>query len=147
MTEPASANVFLDEYRTTFERFDVAAVAAFVAFPLQVTGDAADVTVVSVPTVEAWLPQIERIVGAYRLLGVATADARDVRVVAVTARIAQATVNWVLRDGEGGVVYDFHASYTLADLGAGHRITAIAHDESPKLMAAVARHRAGGTPA
>ena len=96
MTDQASAKQFLDEYRATFERFDVAAVAAFFAFPLQVTGDAADVTVVSVPALEAWVPQIERIVGAYRMLGVASADARDVRIVAVTTRITQATVNWVL---------------------------------------------------
>ena len=142
MTDQASAKQFLHEYRATFERFDVAAVAAFFAFPLQVTGDAADVTVVSVPTLEAWVPQIERIVGAYRMLGVASADARDVRVVAVTTRISQATVNWHLLDAQGAAIYDFHASYTLADLGAGLRITAIAHDESPRLMAALARHQA-----
>ncbi len=142
MTEQVAAKQFLDEYRTTFERFDVAAVAAFFAFPLQVTGDAANVTVVSVPTLEAWLPQLERIVGAYRLLGVASADARDVRVVAVTSRISQVSVNWVLLDGEGKVVYDFHASYTVADLCAGLLITAIAHDEGPRLMAALARRQA-----
>jgi hypothetical protein len=142
MTKHPAANQFLDDYRTTFERFDVAAVAAFFAFPLQVTGDAAEVTVVSVPTLEAWVPQIERIICAYRMLGVASADARSVRVVAVTPRISQASVTWVLLDGEGRLVYDFSASYTLADFGAGLRITAIAHDESPRLMAALARRQA-----
>jgi len=142
MTDKTPAELFLSDYRETFERFDVAAVAAFFAFPLQVTGDAAEVTVVSVPTLEAWLPQIERIVGAYQMLGVASADARGARVVSVTSRISQATVNWHLLDADGAVVYDFHASYTLADLGAGLRITAIAHDESPRLMAALARRQA-----
>jgi hypothetical protein len=142
MTQPSAAHQFLEEYRATFERFDVAAVAAFFAFPLQVTGDAADVTVVSVPTLEAWLPQIERIVGAYRLLGVASADARSVRIVAVTSRISHASVNWSLLDGDGRLVYDFNASYTLADFGGGLRVTSIVHDESPKLMAALARRQA-----
>ena len=147
MTDRSTVDRFLRDYRVAFERFDVAAVAAFFAFPLQVTGDAADVTVVSVPALDAWVPQIERIVGAYRLLGVASADARYVRLVSVTSRISQAAINWHLLDAAGGGVYDFHASYTLADLGAGLRITAIAHDESPRLMAAVARRHAGGTPA
>jgi hypothetical protein len=142
MTEQAAAKVFLDEYRATFERFDVAAVAAFFAFPLHVTGDATEVTVVSVPTLEAWLPQIERIVGAYRMLGVASADARDVRILAVTRRVSQAAVNWHLLDAQSAVLYDFNASYTLADLGSGPRITAIAHNERPKMMAALARQQA-----
>jgi hypothetical protein len=142
MIDRAAAELFLDEYRQAFQRFDVASVAAFFAFPLQVTGDATDVTVVSVPTVDAWLPQIERIVGAYRLLGVASAKVAGLRVIAVTARIAQAAVHWVLHDGQGAVVYDFHASYALADFGNGLRIIAIAHDESPRLVAALARRQA-----
>jgi len=142
MTEKGRPELFLDEYREAFERFDVAAIAACFAFPLHVTGDAIDVTIVSVPTLEAWLPQLERIVGAYRMLRVASADARDLRVVSVTSRIAQATSNWHLLDVQGEVIYDFHASYTLADIGAGLRITAIAHDEGPRLLAAVARRQA-----
>jgi hypothetical protein len=144
MINRAAAELFLDEYRQAFQRFDVASVAAFFAFPLQVTSDAADVTVVSVAAVDAWLPQIERIVGAYRLLGVASAKVAGLRVIAVTQRIAQAAVHWVLLDGQGGVIYDFHASYALADFGAGLRITTIAHDESSRRMAALARRQAAG---
>ena len=142
MTDKTPAELFLSDYRETFERFDVAAVAAFFAFPLQVTGDAAEVTVVSVPTLEAWLPQIERIVGAYRLLGVAWASPGDIRIRLVTERIAQVTVDWELDDAQHDCVYDFNASYTLADFGAGLRITAIAHNERPKLTAALARKQA-----
>lgn len=139
MADRSTVEQFLDEYRQAFERFDVPAVAAFFAFPCHVTADAADVIIVSVATLDAWLPQIERIVGAYRVLGVASATIADLQVVAVTPRIAQATVNWALVDAHGRDVYDFHASYTLADLGAGPRITAIAHDETPRLVAALAK--------
>jgi hypothetical protein len=42
---------------------------------------------------------------------------------------------------EGGRIYDFDASYTLADLGEGMRITAIAHNETPRLRALIERQR------
>lgn len=57
----------------------------------------------------------------------------------LTPRLAQATVPWRLRDGAGGHLYDFDASYTLADLGAATRITSIAHNETFHLRAAVER--------
>jgi len=51
-------------------------------------------------------------------------------------------VRWSLRTADGGDVYAFTTSYTLADLADGTRIVAIAHDESPKLAAAVAARAA-----
>lgn len=48
--------------------------------------------------------------------------------------LAQASVRWRLTDGAGRAIYDFDASYTLADLGDGPRITAIAHNEGPLLQ-------------
>ena len=62
---------FIDGYRRTFETFDVGAICGAFAFPVQVVGDAGEVgVVVAMPALEAWRPQVERIVGAYRLLGV-----------------------------------------------------------------------------
>jgi hypothetical protein len=49
------------------------------------------------------------------------------------------TVHWDSVDGAGGRIYGFDASYTLADLGEGIRITAIAHNETPRLRALVER--------
>ena len=143
MVERSSVEQFLDRYRTAFQRFDVAAVAGHFAFPCQVTSDAAEVTVTSVPSLEAWVPQVERIVGAYRALGVTSADALDIRVIELTPRLAQAAVRWRLRDVSGGLVYEFDASYALADLGDGLRITAIAHNETPRLRAAMEARRPG----
>ena len=51
------------------------------------------------------------------------------------------TVHWSLRTAEDAEVYAFTASYTLADGAEGTRVVAIAHDETPKLQAAVARAR------
>ncbi len=141
MPDRTAAEAFIDEYRRTFESFDVDAITALYAFPVQVVGDAGAVSVVVVPTADAWAQQVAKIVGAYRLLGVAGATATRLDVAEVTPAVAQAVVTWSLHTAEGEPVYDFTASYTLADLADGTRITAIAHDESPKLMQAVARAR------
>jgi hypothetical protein len=88
---------------------------------------------------ETWLPQIERLVAAYRELGVRSAETLELQVIELTPRLAQATVHWGLVDHAGGPIYEFDASYTLADLGDGLRITAIAHNETPRLRAAIQR--------
>lgn len=144
MVERAAVEAFIDRYRATFESFDVEAIAACFAFPCQVTSDGDAVTVIAVPAVEAWRPGIERVVGAYRLLGVRSATMAELRVVDVTPHVAHAVVRWALTDGAGATVYEFDASYTLADLGDGLRITGIVHNETPRLLAAVARRQAGG---
>jgi hypothetical protein len=141
--DTATVEAFIDRYRATFESFDVAAIAGCFAFPCHVTSEGEAAGVTSVPAVDAWLPQVARIVGAYRLLGVHHAEILDLRIVPVTARAAHAVVRWGLRGVDGATVYDFAASYTVADLGDGLRITAIVHDETPKLLAAVAQAQAG----
>jgi hypothetical protein len=134
---------FIEGYKATFESFDLEAITGWFAFPCQVASEGEHVTVVSVPTGDAWRPQIARIIGAYRLLGVVRAEILDLRAVPVTPRVGHAVVTWGLRGADDAAIYDFHASYTLADTGAGLRIIAIAHDETPRLMAAVARAQAG----
>ena len=140
MPDRTAAEGFIDAYRRTFESFDVDAVVAHFAFPLQVTSEGGEaVTVVSVPDAGAWRPQVERIVGAYRLLGVTGATVEALRVADVTPRVAHAIVRWGLVTADGSPVYAFTASYTLVDSPDRTRITALAQDETPKLMAAVAR--------
>ncbi len=142
MVDTGEAEAFIERYRDTFQSFDVDSIAGFFAFPCLVVGEAESVSVVSVPAADAWTPQIARIVGAYRLLGVERAEILRLETVAVTSRVSHVVVSWVLR-GAGVPIYDFTASYTVVDTGDGLRIVAIAHDETPKLMAAVARAQAG----
>lgn len=138
-----AVTAFIDGYRRTFETFDLDAICGLFAFPLQVVGDAGEVGIVVVPSRDAWLPQVERIVGAYRLLGVASSAIESLEVTEVTPRVAHATVPWRLRDGDGGTIYAFTASYTLAETADGPRVVAVAHDETPKLAAAVAKAKGG----
>ena len=143
MGDEGAIRAFIDGYRRTFETFDVDAITACFAFPLQVVGDGDPVAPVAIPDREAWQPQIERIVGAYRLIGVRRAEVRALRVVPATPHVAHAIVGWSLRDAAGAVIYDFDASYTVATAAGGWRIVGIVHDETPKLQLAVARAQAG----
>ena len=136
--DTTAAEAFIDGYRATFESRDVAAIAERFTFPCQVIGQADGVTVAVVPDVAAWTTSIERIVGAYRVLGVASAVIEALQVVEVTPGIAHAVVRWNLLDSAGGSIYAFTASYTLIDSAPGPRIAAIAHDEGPLLAQALA---------
>ncbi len=132
---------FVDAYRMAFDAFDPVAIADLFFYPCQITSDAGEISVVTVPTRDIWLPQIERLVEAYRSIGVRSAEVIELQVVELTPRLAQAAISWRLVDGSGQPLYDFDAAYTLGDPGTGLRIAAIAHNETPRLRAALARSR------
>lgn len=141
--EHSVSRTFLDAYRTAFETLDANVIADFFHYPFQVTSDAGAVSTIVVPSREAWLPQLERLVGAYGLIGVHTADVLSLQVDDLTPLLGQATVHWGLVTALRAPIYDFTASYTLGDLGSGTRITAIAHNESPRLRAYLEAHKPG----
>jgi hypothetical protein len=58
--------------------------------------------------------------------------------------IAVVQVRWILHRRNRQPVYDFTAVYTLARAEDGLRIVAIAHDELPKMQAALKRSNSGG---
>jgi hypothetical protein len=143
MPEPSKTQHFLDAYRAAFEAFDVEAIVDLFSYPCQITSDAGEVTVTTVGSREAWVPQVERLVSAYREIGVRSAAFLELHVIELSARLAQVTVRWALADGKGRSIYDFEASYSLADHGNGMRITAITHNEMPRLRAAIEDKRRG----
>ena len=125
---------FLAIYRAAFEALDASAIADLFAYPLQIGTDAAGVDVATVATREAWLPQIEQLVAAYRTIGVRDARIAELEVLKPTPNIRLATVRWRLSDADGEEIYTFDASYSLVDRGDDLRITAIVHDETPRLL-------------
>jgi hypothetical protein len=137
--ERSAVRAFLDAYRAAFETFNVAAVADLFYYPCHITSDAAEVTVAVIPARDAWIPHLGQLVAAYRAIGVRSAEVLTVDVVEITKRLVQAAVHWGLFGEHGRPIYDFDASYTLAELGEGMRITAIAHNEAPRLRAAIER--------
>jgi hypothetical protein len=141
MVERSTVEHFLDAYRAGFEAFDVEAILDLFSYPCQITSDAGGVTVTTVGSRAAWVPQVDRLVAAYREIGVRTAEVLELQLMELTSLLSQVTVHWRLADGEARSLYDFDASYTVADRGDGMRITAIAHNEIPRLRAAVERQR------
>jgi hypothetical protein len=139
--ERSSIQAFFDTYRAAFEAFDVAAIADLFSYPCQITSGDPEIAVTTIGGREVWVAQIERLVTAYRAIGIQSAEALELRVVELTSRLAQATVHWGVCDQEGETIYDFDASYTLADFGQGIRITAVAHNETSRLRAAIDRQR------
>jgi len=131
--------VFLRSYRTAFEHLDLAQIAAHFAFPLQVATDAGEIAVSVVPTVADWLPQVERLAGAYRTIGMRSAHPEETIMEVVSPRLLQVRVRWRLLDGAGAALYEFNAGYTLAEVQGGLRIVALAHDELPRLRARLAQ--------
>ena len=125
----ADIQAFFDSYRNAFERREPAAIADHFRFPLHVTGDAGEVTAVSIPSVEAWIPQLERLLTVYKQLDVKTAQMVEVRITRFSPRLAQAAVHWALESSTAKTIYEFDATYTLAGTGASQKITAIAHNE------------------
>lgn len=144
MDRGPATDEFLEAYRRAFAAFDVEAVADMFAYPWQITSGADESSVTIVPGREAWLPELERLVAAYRTIGVTAAEILERRTTELTPGLTQVVVRWALMDGAGARIYDFEATYTLADLGDGLRITAIAHNETPRLRAALAARRSGG---
>ncbi len=153
MTAGPEIERFLDAYRGAFETFDAPAIADLFAYPATVVGDApGGLTVARVVSREAWLPQIERLLEAYRAMGVRSAQARERCSMQLARGLAQVTLQWRLLDETGDTLYDFDASYTLVDQGQGLRIVAVAHNETTRLIAltrgrtAPSREHAPGEP-
>jgi hypothetical protein len=134
---------FFDRYREAFAAFDAVAIGDLFAFPCLVASGGDGTHVTTAATIEEWLPQMERLVAAYRAIGVRSADVLALRTAELSPGLVHAWVHWGLR-GEGGAsLYEFDAAYTLADLGEGLRITAIAHNEAPRLRMRMREMRAG----
>ncbi len=92
---------------------------------------------VSVAGRDDWPQVIAGLLGAYERLGVVEVVPQALEVDEPMVAVAVVRVHWALQREDGDAVYDFTAVYTLARLDNGLRIVAIAHDELPKLQAAL----------
>ena len=120
---------FFDSYRAAFERRDASAIATHFRFPLHVSGDAGEVTTVAIPSIEVWVPQLERLLAGYAKLNVKTATIVEARTTRFSPRLAQAAIHWALSSSTGSAIYEFDATYTLAATDGALKIAAIAHNE------------------
>jgi len=137
---------FFESYRLEYERADASAITSYFAFPLQVVSDTGDyrdamgeIVVMHVPSPDEWTSQIDRLLAAYAKLGIAAARVVESETFELSPRLFQAVLRWELQDSHGDQVYRFDAAYTLARIDGALRITALAHNERPRLQALLAR--------
>jgi hypothetical protein len=139
---PAMAHdalLFLDSYRSAYERGDIDAIVDLFAFPCHVTGDGDPASLEVARSREEWKPIIERIVDAYQKIGVKTATIESVWTDNISPHLAVVRVGWHLKNAEGSTLYEFTSVYTLAEVDDRLRVSAVVHDELPKLRAALRR--------
>ena len=84
---------------------------------------------------------LARLLSAYKRLGVTDCVPRAVEISEPMDAVAVVRVHWALQRQDRKPVYDFSAVYTLALAASRLRIVALAHDELPKLQAALQRPR------
>jgi len=134
-----AARSFMERYQQTFETFDATAIAALFVFPCHVTGTGSEISVSSYSGADEWTAALDRVVGAYRTIGVERAELVSLKTTELSHDLFVAVVTWRLIGAGDRVLYEFDAAYTLADTGDGLRIAAIAHNETPRLMALMGR--------
>lgn len=128
---------FLKLYRAAFTQADLSALVDCFVFPLQVVSVADGEASSSVAYVEEWPGVLERLLGAYKRLGVTDCVPLAVEITDPMDAVAVMRVHWALQRAGREPVYDFIAVYTLAFAAGRLRIVALAHDELPKMRAAL----------
>lgn len=128
----------LERYRAAFEGGNVGGVLDCCRCPLQVVSvDAGDPSI-SIAGEADWALNVRRLLDTYRRLGLSDAVMADISVSPLLDAMATAQVRWALHSSSGELIYDFTAVYTVVESDVGPRIIAVAHDEMPKLRAALA---------
>lgn len=121
-------------------RLDRDALSELFTLPVQVVSAIDHGVTVSVSNREEWFAVLDGLLAAYRSLGVADAEVLESEPMPVTPELASARVFWRLRRDDGSCVYHFTAIYTIAEINGTFRVAGIAHDELPKLQAAMAHN-------
>jgi len=129
----------IEGYRDAFTRGDLPALVEFFGYPLQVVSvtDGAEVSVVQRTD---WTGVLERLLDTYKRLGVVNAVPLALDVSQPMEGVAFVNVRWELRSQDDRPIYDFAAVYTLVRTEDQLRIVSVAHDELPKLRAAMNAH-------
>ena len=141
LTEPApSVQQFFQSYRRAFEQYDADGIGELFAYPGLVISDDDEVDLTPVAIRREWVRNLEHLLGTYRRIRFASARILELAAAELSPRLHQAVVHWELYDDADRTLYDFQATYTLAEAGGGLRIAAVAHNELPRLRARLAEH-------
>jgi len=130
-----AVKVFLESYASAFQASDKDAVADRYAYPVHVVTHNGGVRFLAIPSRAAWLAVVERILQMYGAMGVRRAAMRDLNVIDISPQVAQARLVWALRGDGDKPLYEFEATYTLAQLDGELKIVqVISENEQPKFQ-------------
>jgi hypothetical protein len=131
---PPDIESFFQSYVQAFERFDVDALAAHLAYPCQSVADTR-----SAPTVfgspDDYRTGIEPLISAYRKLGVAQGRIRRLQVSSLAPSLAVCSVEWDINRADGSPLYQHEAVYTLTRHTGSWAIATIAFNELSRIQA------------
>ncbi len=125
---------FFQSYTQAFERSDAAALAGHFIYPCQIVGENTPLTVGVMNAAPDYVAVISRFLELYRKAGVVTGRILDFSLTELSPRLVSARLHWQIANEAGAQLYEFAAIYTLAKGDDGWRITAIAHNELPRLQ-------------
>ena len=127
----------MEQYRSAFASADVDALLDCFNFPLQVVSLTTEQASVSIARTEDWPHVLDELLSGYERLRVVEPVPLSLEVTEPIEGVAFVRVHWALQRANGDPIYDFKAVYTLARTDSRYRIVAIAHNELPKLRAAL----------
>lgn len=128
---------FLSRYAQEFATGDAAKIATYFAYPLQTISAEESSASVSAFSEAEWKAVLDRLLSAYRQLGVARAKPLWSEVDMWMPGLHFLSVTWRLLDCADRLIYTFDAVYIVADTGPGLRVAALAHNERDGLDAAL----------
>lgn len=132
---------FFQAYCAAFEALDVEAIADCVAYPCHIVSDGDDVTLTAISNRRECLATMNRVVVLHRQLGAPSGRIEGLSILALSQRLAQASLRMDVLAGASHLLYDFQASYSLAKFEGSWRIAAIAHNQIPRLLRCIAQHQ------
>jgi hypothetical protein len=136
---------FFRAYCAAFETLDVEAIADCVAYPSHIVSDGDDVTLIAMSNRQECLAAMSRVVVLHRQLGAPSGRIEDLSIQNLSPQLVQASLRMDVLDRASNLLYDFHASYSLAKFAGAWRIVAIAHNQIPRLLRCIAQRQPGAT--
>lgn len=144
LTEEVRA--FFQSYRTAFEALDVEAIADCVAYPSHIVSDGEEVVLIPMTNRQECLAAMDSVVVLHRELGAPAGRIHDLSITEFSPRLVQASLRMEVLDGTSSFLYDFQATYTLANFSGAWRIVAIAHNQIPRLLRCVSQRQPDPSP-
>lgn len=109
-------DLFFERYAERYMASDADAVGAMYDAPMLAIREG---RAIHLPDRAALREHLSEVMGAYARSGAARADVASLDVARLGASSAFATVNWHVRDADGGLLKDFRTTYHLLRSGDG----------------------------